>query len=58
VEFLGETFSVPADTLRYIETMYGKDWRTPVKDWDWAFGPPNAVGTDFFLKVNKKKRIR
>lgn len=58
IEFLGETFNVPEDTLKYVETKYGKDWRKPVKDWDWAFGPANAVRTDVVLKRNKKKIVR
>lgn len=57
-EFLGEKFFVPADTLKYIETKYGRDWRTPIREWDWAFGPANAVGTDVVLGRNKKKIVR
>ena len=57
IEFLGEKFLIPANTEHYIETKYGNDWRTPVKEWDWAFGPKNAVKTDIFLNWNKKKKI-
>ncbi len=53
-EFLGEKFLIPADTEHYIETKYGKSWRTPVKEWDWAFGPANAVKTNIVLKWNNK----
>jgi hypothetical protein len=58
IEFVGARFNVPADTLKYVETKYGRDWRTPVKDWDWAMGPANAVRTDVVLKSNKKKIVR
>jgi hypothetical protein len=58
IEFLGARFTVPADTLKYVETKYGKSWSTPVKDWDWAMGPANAVRTGVVLERNKKKIIR
>lgn len=57
IEFMGAVFKVPANTLEYVEAKYGKDWRTPVKDWDWAMGPANAVRTDVVRKRNKKKII-
>ena len=49
-EFKGRKFSIPADPLKYIETKYGPGWQTPVKDWDWAFGPSNAVATEVFME--------
>lgn len=58
IEFLGNRFNVPADTLKYVETKYGEGWRNPVKDWDWAMGPSNAVRTDVILKENKKRIVR
>ena len=48
--FLGEKFLVPDDTLKYVATKYGEGWRTPVKDWDWAFGPANARATDVRMR--------
>ena len=42
VEFMGETFLAPDDPERFLATKYGPDWRTPVTDWDWAWGPANA----------------
>jgi hypothetical protein len=41
--FLGRPFLAPADPERFLRTKYGPDWRRPVKDWDWAWGPRNAV---------------
>jgi len=50
VEFKGHKFNIPSDPLTYIQTKYGPGWRTPVKEWDWAFGPSNAVATEFYLE--------
>ena len=58
IEFLGRRFRVPVDTLQYIQTKYGKDWATPIKVWDWAVDPANAVETDIYLKRNKRKIVR
>jgi len=33
-DFSGYSFSVPADCEGYLEEHYGKQWRTPVKEWD------------------------
>jgi FkbM family methyltransferase len=57
-EFLGHRFRVPADTLRYLEAKYGKDWSTPIRVWDWAVNPANAVETDIHLKKNRRKVVR
>lgn len=34
IEFDGKSYSVPKDHEGYLEEHYGKDWRTPVKEWD------------------------
>lgn len=34
IKFSGKLFSVPADSEGYLENHYGKDWRTPVKEWN------------------------
>ncbi len=57
VDFLGEQFTVPAETAKYIAAKYGDDWEVPQEDWDWAFGPANAIGTEIRLPRNKRKRI-
>lgn len=32
----------PANVENWVTTKYGENWRTPVKKWDWAYGPKNA----------------
>lgn len=49
VDFKNEKFNIPQNTEKYISTKYGPDWKTPVKKWDWEFGPSNAVKTDIIL---------
>ncbi len=38
IEFEGKLFSVPKDYIGYLECHYGKDWRIPVKEWDFRTG--------------------
>jgi hypothetical protein len=40
--FRGKTFLAPADPEAFLARKYGAGWRTPVTDWDWAWGPANA----------------
>lgn len=40
--FLGRQFMAPADPEQFLRTKYGQDWRRPVVNWDWAWGPRNA----------------
>lgn len=47
--FKGETFNIPEDPEKFVVTKYGKNWRTPVKQWDWEFGPSNAEKTDIII---------
>lgn len=35
IEFEGKQFSVPQDYIGYLECHYGKDWKIPVKEWDY-----------------------
>lgn len=35
IEFYGMPFNIPFDAEGYLELHYGKDWRTPKRDWDW-----------------------
>ncbi|GAB1610719.1 fukutin-like [Argonauta hians] len=41
-EFLDLWIRVPCDTLSYITANYGKDWFTPIKEWDWKSSPSNV----------------
>jgi fukutin len=47
--FKGENFNIPEDPEKYIMTKYGKNWKTPVKQWDWEFGPSNAEKTEIVM---------
>jgi len=33
IRFYGMKFNVPSKTEKYLEYRYGKNWRTPVKNW-------------------------
>lgn len=39
----GFAVPVPTDTERYLEHLYGPQWRTPVTQWDWLLSPPNTT---------------
>ena len=47
-EYMGASFPVPQDIEGYVTQKYGKDWRTPRKQWDWALDPENARETDIW----------
>lgn len=34
-KFEGKMFSVPEDYIGYLEEHYGKNWRIPIKEWDY-----------------------
>lgn len=42
LSFLGAQWLAPADPEAFLVAKYGPDWRTPVTEWDWAWGPRNA----------------
>lgn len=35
LEFYGITFCVPSNAEELLELRYGKDWKTPKKEWNW-----------------------
>lgn len=43
IGLMGRTFLAPDDPERFLVTKYGPDWREPVTEWDWAWGPKNAT---------------
>lgn len=42
LKFLGHEFWAPHPARLHLVQKYGPAWRTPITDWDWADGPPNA----------------
>lgn len=49
-EFLGMKVRIPCETRSYIEANYGKDWKTPVKQWIWYASPPNVIPNGYWDK--------
>jgi len=46
VNFLGYDFRIPENPLLFIETKYGENWKTPVKNWHWIKSPKNSTFTN------------
>lgn len=44
--FYGKEIPVPANPEKFIEVKYGKDWRTPVKDWNVALDDGSIYKAD------------
>jgi len=42
LQFLGRTFWAPSPPRLHLVQKYGRAWRTPITDWDWARDPANA----------------
>jgi hypothetical protein len=40
--FMGQKLLAPADPEAFLAAKYGPEWRTPVVEWDWRWGPKNA----------------
>ena len=40
--FQMEHYPAPADPVAVLVCKYGQDWRVPVKEWDWKYGPHNV----------------
>lgn len=45
LHFMERTFWAPSPPKLHLVTKYGPAWRTPVTDWDWAYGPANVRRT-------------
>lgn len=43
ITFKAHRFLAPATPEVFLEYFYGASWRTPVKQWNYAIDPPNAV---------------
>ncbi len=53
--FLGIKVAIPHNPEKYIVNKYGPEWKTPVKNWDWALDPSNACPTDIEISFKTKK---
>ena len=42
--FMNKKFSIPKDYKGYLECHYGKDWRIPVKEWDFRTSDLSTKG--------------
>lgn len=42
IRFQDREYMAPADPEAFLVRKYGPDWRQPVVEWDWAWGPKNA----------------
>ncbi len=39
----GNNYWIPSDVEKYLEVRYGKNWRTPIKEYDASVGEPTIV---------------
>lgn len=49
IYFRDRFFICPSDRVKFLETKYGPEWRTPTSKWNWATSPKNIVATGQFL---------
>jgi hypothetical protein len=47
--FYGETFKVPRSTEKYLEFIYGPDWRIPIKDWKYHDSDKKSITSIQFV---------
>lgn len=50
LRFYGMTFKVPGNTREYLEFIYGPDWKTPIKDWDFYAPDKKSITKIEFIK--------
>lgn len=55
IEFFNHKFFIPEDPLYFIETKYGKDWNTPIKEWNSSEQPKNCTFTN--IATTKKQSM-
>lgn len=56
IEFLGVRLMAPEDPIRYLECNYGKDWRRPVKGWNYSKSPPHIRYIDGRIMVSESRK--
>ena len=50
LEFYGMTFKVPGNTRKYLEFIYGPDWETPIRGWDFYAPDKKSITKIEFVK--------
>ena len=50
LDFYGMTFRVPGNTREYLEFVYGPDWETPIKDWNFHDSDKQSITKIEFIK--------
>lgn len=56
-EFLGHSFPIPKDVEKYLIEQYGKNFRTPNKNWYWDKSPLNLVVTDNLIPISVSQKV-
>jgi len=57
ITFLDHNFFVPVNEMEYVITKYGTNWKTPIKEWDWAYSPVNHYDTGYLVDPEEQKKI-
>jgi hypothetical protein len=54
IYFMGSTFLVPHDELKFIRTKYGENWQTPDKNWSYVRSPRNFRKKNIMLDLTEQ----
>lgn len=61
IKYLGRKFNVPPDPEKFLESFYGKDWKTPKNDWHWRnnenYKQWSELGFQNTLKAREKQNV-
>lgn len=54
IKFYGMEFNIPSDVEEYLEYEYGKNWKTPTKNWIWTYLGELNQNVSILWKKNRK----